>query len=330
MSSKLSVVIPVYNGERVISRCLDAILNQNTQRDEYEVIVVNDTSTDRTRQIVEGFPVTLINLEENVGWIRAREIGIGQSKHDLIVNLDANCIVEPDFLKGMINANYQPVLGRVLNYQNKGNIDRFFYLFRRRIRPSEYNMSEPFFLTEENFDRTGKGSGCFLCSKQLYLEASKSIGEYVGGSEDTELFLKIMEKKNIMKHPDPICYHIERDNVSDVFGQWQRRGKGAAMFYLRQSKYSSLFLGCLLTLYFTLMGSVYLKMIPHLIIIVLACLFGISLYFSEKISDLTLFIPRFMVVCLGFSIGIMKQKKNNFLSYFFLLILSLLVLTAFK
>lgn len=52
----LSIIIPVYNGEATIKRCLTSIYNQGGDTSGVEVIVVNDGSTDRTRDIVKGSP----------------------------------------------------------------------------------------------------------------------------------------------------------------------------------------------------------------------------------------------------------------------------------
>jgi len=48
-----SVIVPVYNGAETIDACLTALVNQDYPQNEYEIIVVNDGSTDRTREIVE-------------------------------------------------------------------------------------------------------------------------------------------------------------------------------------------------------------------------------------------------------------------------------------
>lgn len=52
---KISIIVPVYNGERTIMRCLNSIYNQGLHNG-VEVIVVNDCSTDRTRSILENTP----------------------------------------------------------------------------------------------------------------------------------------------------------------------------------------------------------------------------------------------------------------------------------
>lgn len=55
---KLSIIIPVYNGEKTIERCLNSIFTQNVDKREYEVIVVDDCSTDSTLQVIDNLRIT--------------------------------------------------------------------------------------------------------------------------------------------------------------------------------------------------------------------------------------------------------------------------------
>ena len=55
MSTELSIIIPVYNGEAHIKQCLDSIFAQKNSQ-KYEVIVVNDGSSDKTQTILENYP----------------------------------------------------------------------------------------------------------------------------------------------------------------------------------------------------------------------------------------------------------------------------------
>jgi len=85
----VSIIIPAFNEEEYITSCLESILKQE-YRGKMEVIVVNDGSNDRTAEIVEKYPAKLINLENNGGKANALNIGINQSKGDIIVFTDAD------------------------------------------------------------------------------------------------------------------------------------------------------------------------------------------------------------------------------------------------
>ncbi len=100
LNPKLSIIIPARNEEQNIKACLDSICNQSYPKEWYEVIVVDDHSTDNTASIVKQFKnVKLISLSEYVdGGLnsykkKAIEIAIAQSTGELIVTTDADCIV---------------------------------------------------------------------------------------------------------------------------------------------------------------------------------------------------------------------------------------------
>ncbi len=92
----VSVVIPVYNEEAYIGKCLKSLMNQEEQPDE--IIVVNNNSTDRTEEIVKRYPVTII-VEKKKGIIPARNKGFNTAKGDIIARTDGDTIVPPDWIK---------------------------------------------------------------------------------------------------------------------------------------------------------------------------------------------------------------------------------------
>ena len=55
MSIKISVIIPVFNREKYIARCLRSLLNQSMDRKDYELIVINDGSKDKTKEVLDMF-----------------------------------------------------------------------------------------------------------------------------------------------------------------------------------------------------------------------------------------------------------------------------------
>lgn len=56
---KVSVVIPVYNKEKYISQCLDSLMNQTLSRDSFEILCINDGSTDRSADIIKNIYLQL-------------------------------------------------------------------------------------------------------------------------------------------------------------------------------------------------------------------------------------------------------------------------------
>lgn len=99
----ISVVIPCYNGERYLAEAIDSVLRQT--RPALEIMVVDDGSTDRSRQIVEGYgeKVHLV-AQENRGLPAARNAGIRASRGQFIAFLDADDWWREDFLEQMSSA----------------------------------------------------------------------------------------------------------------------------------------------------------------------------------------------------------------------------------
>ena len=97
---KLSIIVPVYNLENYISRTLDSLLAIRFSHD-YEIIVVNDGSTDASEAIIRDYQqktdkIRLFTIE-NGGVSNARNVGIGYARGQYITFMDGDDTVEPDF-----------------------------------------------------------------------------------------------------------------------------------------------------------------------------------------------------------------------------------------
>jgi len=96
----ISVIVPVYNQEKFVARCLRSLVNQDFSKEKYEIIVINDGSTDKTAVAMKPFTdsMTLIELSENIGLSGAINKGIGSSKAPYIVRVDSDDFVNEHFL----------------------------------------------------------------------------------------------------------------------------------------------------------------------------------------------------------------------------------------
>ncbi len=99
-----SIVIPAYNASGVIPTCLEGLLHQTISRDQYEVIVVDDGSTDGTSERVSGlFPeVRVVRMEENKGFAAAANRGASESRGKWVVFLNADTRPAGDWLEQML------------------------------------------------------------------------------------------------------------------------------------------------------------------------------------------------------------------------------------
>ena len=97
----ISIIIPIYNNEKFISRCLDSIINQTYKK--IEIIIVNDGSTDKSLDVISKYEkkdnrIKVIN-KKNEGVSIARNIGIESSKGDYITFVDADDWLELDAIE---------------------------------------------------------------------------------------------------------------------------------------------------------------------------------------------------------------------------------------
>ncbi len=93
---RLSVIVPAFNGRLQLPRCLDALARSSYQA--FEVIVVDDCSTDNTRQIVERVGARYLRTPRQAGPAAARNLGARHAAGDVLVFVDADVVVAPDTL----------------------------------------------------------------------------------------------------------------------------------------------------------------------------------------------------------------------------------------
>lgn len=119
----ISVIVPARNEEKNIARCLSALLNQTYPAELYEIILVNDNSTDNTLAIANSFAekdtrLRLMNTSEAfkiTGKQRALDTGIHESKGELILSTDADCKVPPEWIENIVR-EFSPEIGFVAGY----------------------------------------------------------------------------------------------------------------------------------------------------------------------------------------------------------------------
>lgn len=100
----VSVVIPAYNEEKIISQTLDALANQRTTQ-KYEVIVVDNSSTDRTAEIARSYKDKMhikVIEEKKKGRSPARRKGFQEAKGEIIFSTDADTIVPPNWIEAIM------------------------------------------------------------------------------------------------------------------------------------------------------------------------------------------------------------------------------------
>lgn len=119
---KLSVIIPVYNVEKYLERCISSVINQDIEPHEYEIILINDGSTDNSLEVVYKLKERYSNIvaltQENKGQAAARNVGIKVSKGEYIFFVDSDDFVETCVFKEMLD-KMETVQPEILVTQSK-------------------------------------------------------------------------------------------------------------------------------------------------------------------------------------------------------------------
>jgi O-antigen biosynthesis protein len=97
---RVSVVVCAYNAERTMEACLASLEVLNYP--DYEVVVVNDGSRDRTLQIAETFPYCRIISQQNKGLSVARNVGAAAATGEIVAYTDSDCVADPDWLTYLV------------------------------------------------------------------------------------------------------------------------------------------------------------------------------------------------------------------------------------
>lgn len=134
----VSIIIPIYNGEKFIEKCMDSVLNQTYKN--IEIILSDDGSTDNSLKIIKQYSKKYKNIKydshENVGLSITRNIAFELATGDYVTYLDVDDYFDYDFISKMLenNKNYDIIIGGYRSVYPNGNIN-----FEYSLNDSEWN-----------------------------------------------------------------------------------------------------------------------------------------------------------------------------------------------
>lgn len=184
---KVSVIIPTYNRRDLIQRALQSVFAQ-TYRD-FEILVVDDGSTDDTGAVIGATPGVRYLFQENAGAAKARNLGIRQARAGLIAFLDSDDVWRPEFLETQVEVldrNCEVALVCARSAVGK-KTSRYFPLTQDLIVGDLYPK-----LYKESFMRTPA-----VVVRRSCLLAVGGFNETYPWSEDQDLWLRIAKQYRI-------------------------------------------------------------------------------------------------------------------------------------
>jgi GT2 family glycosyltransferase len=126
--SKISIVVPVYNGEKTISQCLDSLLQLNYPREYLEIIIVDNNSTDHTKDIIKEYPVQYL-FEKKRSISQARNRGIKNSTGTYIAFTDGDCTVDKNWLHNLLrplgDEGVGVAAGKLVSRNSQGLLEKY-------------------------------------------------------------------------------------------------------------------------------------------------------------------------------------------------------------
>ena len=189
---KLSIIIPAYNVEKYIDRCLYSVLSQDISHKEYEIIVVDDGSNDLTPEILNDWGLKYDNIkiftQQNLGQSAARNFALTKAEGDYIFFVDADDKIEFNTLTNLIEISKKNDLDILrFNFFNSeiisfnGNFNSIysgidFFLFCDGIwSPCIQLFRREFIISNGYFFKTGITSEDAELIPRIYLNAKKSM-----------------------------------------------------------------------------------------------------------------------------------------------------------
>lgn len=198
---RCSLIIPAYNASRTIAECVEASMRQSISPEEYEIIVVDDGSTDNTAEAAQRYPVRVIR-QTNSGPAAARNHGALLSKGDFLVFTDSDCEPGRDFLKNILACFEDPeVMGAQGSYRTaqKGFVARFC---QAEIETRYARMSK-----RDGIDFIGSYAAAYR--RNAFFECGGFDTSYTAASgEDTDLSYEMHERGyKLVFRPEAVVFH---------------------------------------------------------------------------------------------------------------------------
>lgn len=192
---EVSVVVTVKNAMAYIGRCLRSLISQNFDREKYEIILVNDKSTDKTKEAITPYLGELIYIEnkKSLGLPGSLNVGIQQAKGQYIVRVDADDWVHKEYIN---------ILYNLLHLNNELDaVACDYYLMNNKQK----------IISKENW--LNKPIGCGIMFRSHHLIEIGLYDNKLMSSGDEDLLIRYKKKYDIFRVPIPL-YRYRRHNTN--------------------------------------------------------------------------------------------------------------------
>lgn len=223
----ISIVVPAFNAQNTISMCIESLINMDYPNNKPEIIIVDNNSTDNTKNLIKRYPVTYL-LETKKGPAAARNAGIKFAYGELIAFTDSDCIVDRHWLKNLVSGidgdDVAGCGGEALPYKVDTSLDKYsakkFWPIRKIIGGELYGY--PYIITANAIYRKS------VLQEVGYFDESFPVA----GHEDTDLGWRISQKGYKLKYiADAKIIHCHRTNLRGLYKVGFKGGYGAEILF---------------------------------------------------------------------------------------------------
>ncbi|MBF0458042.1 MAG: glycosyltransferase [Nitrospirae bacterium] len=225
---KASVIVPAYNSEKTISLCIEALLRQTCPQETYEIIVIDDGSTDKTGEIASGYPVRY-HRKQNGGPASARNMGVREAAGEIILFTDADCVATPSWIEEMLQPFEDPHVSAV-----KGAYRTNQRQLTARFVQVEFEERFQMLRNSRHIDMIDTYAAAFR--KEVFLYAGGFDESFTAANnEDTDLSYKLSRAGHKMVfNGNAIVFHLNHPASALRYGRIKfQRGYWRMVVYKR-------------------------------------------------------------------------------------------------
>jgi GT2 family glycosyltransferase len=197
ITPRISFIIPVFNGLQLTKSCLDS-LRQTVDLSEHEVIIVDDQSTDGTREYLAGLPESpfrVLASDRRRGYAASNNVAADVARGEWLCLLNNDTVLRPHWLEPMLRAFQRfPNAGLVGNVQRNprtGRYDHMGTIFTDNGSAIHFG-SDFWFRPFRGYTRwKAVTAACCLIRRKVFLDAGGFDEQYMNGGEDVDLCLRL-------------------------------------------------------------------------------------------------------------------------------------------
>jgi glycosyltransferase involved in cell wall biosynthesis len=223
----ISVVVPLYNSAKHLESCISALLSQTYPSSAYEIIMVDNNSTDNSIKVIMKYPRIKLLSEKKQGSYAARNRGVAESKGSVIAFTDSDCIPVPEWLDRISASLDSPSVGivqgsRFYTTESRGLLlleayesERAVYTFSGESAGLYYGYTNNMAVRRGVFDRCGPFLEVMRGADSIFV--NRAIEEY--------------SSEIIRYAPDAAIRHLEITKLRDYLGKRFIYGKSLEQNY---------------------------------------------------------------------------------------------------